>query len=145
MIRRPPRSTRTDTLFPYTTLVRSLIDGDHGSDRTAVAGIALCVERLLLQRRDAEDVDAVDPGDDEATIAGHRNVELRVRGTTGRVDAELATERRATGVVAPRIQFEHALFMAVAEPDHDETAAHSDRSRSGERPVGKGCGRAGRI
>src|SRR3546814_17359150 len=24
MIRQPPRSTRTDTLFPYTTLVRSL-------------------------------------------------------------------------------------------------------------------------
>src|SRR3546814_1199842 len=28
MIRRPPRSTRTDTLFPYTTLVRS--DGTVG-------------------------------------------------------------------------------------------------------------------
>src|SRR3546814_2643134 len=28
MIRRPPRSTRTDTLFPYTTLVRSLRFGD---------------------------------------------------------------------------------------------------------------------
>src|SRR3546814_3406266 len=27
MIRRPPRSTRTDTLFPYTTLFRSA-DGD---------------------------------------------------------------------------------------------------------------------
>src|SRR3546814_12938693 len=27
MIRRPPRSTRTDTLFPYTTLFRSGIDG----------------------------------------------------------------------------------------------------------------------
>src|SRR3546814_3675854 len=27
MIRRPPRSTRTDTLFPYTTLFRSAIDG----------------------------------------------------------------------------------------------------------------------
>src|SRR3546814_2899966 len=26
MIRRPPRSTRTDTLFPYTTLFRSLAD-----------------------------------------------------------------------------------------------------------------------
>src|SRR3546814_2984822 len=26
MIRRPPRSTRTDTLFPYTTLFRSMID-----------------------------------------------------------------------------------------------------------------------
>src|SRR3546814_686817 len=28
MIRRPPRSTRTDTLFPYTTLFRSLSQGD---------------------------------------------------------------------------------------------------------------------
>src|SRR3546814_7442591 len=27
MIRRPPRSTRTDTLFPYTTLFRSLKAG----------------------------------------------------------------------------------------------------------------------
>src|SRR3546814_4354999 len=29
MIRRPPRSTRTDTLFPYTTLFRSLGVADH--------------------------------------------------------------------------------------------------------------------
>src|SRR3546814_5186325 len=28
MIRRPPRSTRTDTLFPYTTLFRSLAEED---------------------------------------------------------------------------------------------------------------------
>src|SRR3546814_1263478 len=28
MIRRPPRSTRTDTRFPYTTLFRSLARGD---------------------------------------------------------------------------------------------------------------------
>src|SRR3546814_11612143 len=27
MIRRPPRSTRTDTLFPYTTLFRSVVGG----------------------------------------------------------------------------------------------------------------------
>src|SRR3546814_11425363 len=27
MIRRPPRSTRTDTLFPYTTLFRSILSG----------------------------------------------------------------------------------------------------------------------
>src|SRR3546814_974439 len=27
MIRRPPRSTRTDTLFPYTTLFRSAFEG----------------------------------------------------------------------------------------------------------------------
>src|SRR3546814_18593264 len=28
MIRRPPRSTRTDTLFPYTTLFRAVGDAD---------------------------------------------------------------------------------------------------------------------
>src|SRR3546814_13001503 len=34
MIRRPPRSTRTDTLFPYTTLFRSCDDlADVGDDR----------------------------------------------------------------------------------------------------------------
>src|SRR3546814_1235589 len=27
MIRRPPRATRTDTLFPYTTLCRSVVTG----------------------------------------------------------------------------------------------------------------------
>src|SRR3546814_9981765 len=38
MLRRPPRSTRTDTLFPYTTLFRSLalgfeeIGGEHRRD-----------------------------------------------------------------------------------------------------------------
>src|SRR3546814_1587359 len=34
MIRRPPRSTRTDTLFPYTTLFRS-IDGKDCAARIA--------------------------------------------------------------------------------------------------------------
>src|SRR3546814_15241838 len=29
MIRRPPRSTRTDTLFPYTTLFRSGVSALH--------------------------------------------------------------------------------------------------------------------
>src|SRR3546814_12336337 len=45
MIRRPPRSTRTDTLFPYTTLFRSAIDEgrfdaralQHGGDLRAAA------------------------------------------------------------------------------------------------------------
>src|SRR3546814_2676731 len=36
MIRRPPRSTRTDTLFPYTTLFRSAsISGSEFNDMTA--------------------------------------------------------------------------------------------------------------
>src|SRR3546814_1365580 len=33
MIRRPPRSTRTDTLFPYTTLFRSPRPTGHGGPR----------------------------------------------------------------------------------------------------------------
>src|SRR3546814_15042991 len=37
MIRRPPRSTRTDTLFPYTTLFRSALHGPHQGDNAAVA------------------------------------------------------------------------------------------------------------
>src|SRR3546814_977227 len=35
MIRRPPRSTRTDTLFPYTTLFRS-----HHAQRTFARAVA---------------------------------------------------------------------------------------------------------
>src|SRR3546814_785642 len=31
-IRRPPRSTRTDTLFPYTTLFRSVGDRNRGEE-----------------------------------------------------------------------------------------------------------------
>src|SRR3546814_19384518 len=34
MIRRPPRSTRTDTLFPYTTLFRSRINRDQRSSNS---------------------------------------------------------------------------------------------------------------
>src|SRR3546814_1319564 len=40
MIRRPPRSTRTDTLFPYTTLFRSL----------SMVRMALAETRSLIQR-----------------------------------------------------------------------------------------------
>src|SRR3546814_17122302 len=40
MIRRPPRSTRTDTLFPYTTLFRSPADAP-GRRRSARAAVAL--------------------------------------------------------------------------------------------------------
>src|SRR3546814_2464729 len=44
MIRRPPRSTRTDTLFPYTTLFRSLHTRDdparvHANRRRLVQGM----------------------------------------------------------------------------------------------------------
>src|SRR3546814_13289794 len=35
MIRRPPRSTRTDTLFPYTTLFRSFLKPAEARERFA--------------------------------------------------------------------------------------------------------------
>src|SRR3546814_12654189 len=54
MIRRPPRSTRTDTLFPYTTLFRS---GDADAVAELVRRIA-AGERDLL--RAVQDVDAQD-------------------------------------------------------------------------------------
>src|SRR3546814_17760839 len=40
MIRRPPRSTRTDTLFPYTTLFRSEDRHDLGGRADDIGGIA---------------------------------------------------------------------------------------------------------
>src|SRR3546814_6757876 len=42
MIRRPPRSTRTDTLFPYTTLFRSIVR------ICAVGGISIAALVVLL-------------------------------------------------------------------------------------------------
>src|SRR3546814_7521627 len=64
MIRRPPRSTRTDTLFPYTTLFRSsavrLAPGEEiGVVDQAVfdhLGIA-CAELARGQRREGGGVD----------------------------------------------------------------------------------------
>src|SRR3546814_12102469 len=43
MIRRPPRSTRTDTLFPYTTLFRSLV-------RSVSTGRIVAAEMFPLSR-----------------------------------------------------------------------------------------------
>src|SRR3546814_8350565 len=47
MIRRPPRSTRTDTLFPYTTLVRS------GPDVKIRGSASSIFERYCQLARDA--------------------------------------------------------------------------------------------
>src|SRR3546814_3329739 len=61
MVRRPPRSTRTDTLFPYTTLFRSgrqagdrvviEIIGDHGflmpQLATDLLALAIQITRIL--------------------------------------------------------------------------------------------------
>src|SRR3546814_4936742 len=57
MIRRPPRSTRTDTLFPYTTLFRS---GDFASSRRpfratlAARGESMRLSVILPAKNEAE-------------------------------------------------------------------------------------------
>src|SRR3546814_2121063 len=74
MIRRPPRSTRTYTLFPYTTLFRSTIDdggddariGEHGvtcgsviehTDQTADGGTGIDRDQIdtIATAVDAQD------------------------------------------------------------------------------------------
>src|SRR3546814_8841756 len=51
MIRRPPRSTRTDTLFPYTTLFRSQCFRLGLSNRAARQRAARYIQRLLWPPR----------------------------------------------------------------------------------------------
>src|SRR3546814_14905255 len=53
MIRRPPRSTRTDTLFPYTTLFRSELQpvGIGEEDRIIGRAIARIIGRRVEDRR----------------------------------------------------------------------------------------------
>src|SRR3546814_14220723 len=52
MIRRPPRSTRTDTLFPYTTLFRSILGL---VDRLGIGADhldAVLLQRAVLEQRE---------------------------------------------------------------------------------------------
>src|SRR3546814_7234254 len=56
MIQRPPRSTRTDTLFPYTTLFRSLAPAPVGfavaaSPRTGSASIGTYINMARMVGR----------------------------------------------------------------------------------------------
>src|SRR3546814_18306542 len=58
MIRRPPRSTRTDTLFPYTTLFRSLrparfivTDDDHVIMASESGVLPIAEERIVRKWR----------------------------------------------------------------------------------------------
>src|SRR3546814_1264280 len=53
MIRLPPRSTRTDTLFPYTTLFRSPLCGWQRPDRPA-SGQLGADSRCVSARRDSQ-------------------------------------------------------------------------------------------
>src|SRR3546814_6378673 len=74
MIRRPPRSTRTYTLFPYTTLFRSL-------------DLLEAVENVELGQRDALDAGQL------GSLAHHHRVEPAAAPLPARDHAELAAAR----------------------------------------------------
>src|SRR3546814_5782090 len=76
MIRQPPRSTRTDTLFPYTTRFRSLEPLD---------------QRLAAARIAADRMADIDPVGGEQTSADERCDE---RDETGRITAGVGDARR---------------------------------------------------
>src|SRR3546814_13799464 len=71
ILRRPPRSTRTDTLFPYTTLFRSL-------DQTRIANDALNGARVRVRAGRASTIEEqradVDRVNDEAAAENARRI-----------------------------------------------------------------------
>src|SRR3546814_7415336 len=76
MIRRPPRSTRTDTLFPYTTLFRSRF-ADHAGfevlDPRDLLGLALGAHVLV----DDADAAKLGHGDGQAGRSEEHTSELQ--------------------------------------------------------------------
>src|SRR3546814_12343823 len=107
MLRRPPRSTRTDTLFPYTTLFRSQRDRVAGLDlvrrqvdRGAVDRDAAVRDQLARGRAGHGEAHAVD----DVVQAGFEQLPQVLAGVAlpGRgllvVVAELALEQAADDV-----------------------------------------------
>src|SRR3546814_15743150 len=80
MIRRPPRSTRTDTLFPYTTLFRS---ADRSVGLFCLAGLAA---RLFAA---AEQVEQEGEHVDEVEIEVQRPHHHRLAHEVGAADHEI--------------------------------------------------------
>src|SRR3546814_2310992 len=86
MIRRPPISTRTDTLFPYTTLFRSEVEAqalarlrNHGEGRRREAEVALAAALVVGDQRAhaafARDGDGLGYGGDHAVCLVARSEE----------------------------------------------------------------------
>src|SRR3546814_8757346 len=76
MIRRPPRSTRTDTLFPYTTLFRS-----DGLARVAEEPVVADADLGVLQicHRETEAGTHVAVAVQRAERAGHGRIAFEIR------------------------------------------------------------------
>src|SRR3546814_14472675 len=105
MIRRPPRSTRTDTLFPYTTLFRSVEFGAHTVHHACLGRLddRAAREEIAQSKADCEALlgspvrhFAYPYGDSAA--AGAREAEFcRELGFTTAVTPETRSEERRAG------------------------------------------------
>src|SRR3546814_2030596 len=90
MIRRPPRSTRTDTLFPYTTLFRS---------RRAVRGRSMLETGFAHLAADAGDpAPEAEPAGDDRFVDRPHALAVRHAGTPG--DARAAARGADDGAAA---------------------------------------------
>src|SRR3546814_4735841 len=118
MIRRPPRSTRTDTLFPYTTLFRSLVQLDHRhwllelfhGPTLAFKDVALQLlgqlfERFLSRRDDHLTIVGATSSDTGSAaidaVAGREKIDIFMLHPDGRVSD--VQRRQMTTVLAPNV------------------------------------------
>src|SRR3546814_15981619 len=132
MIRRPPRSTRTDTLFPYTTLFRS------GHSRAAIRAMEARYARLMDEgkRDEAERYRLVDPAatTEYRSIQTYDNNTLHVclpatyRFVDTVVDA-LAAMQRAAGV--PLSSFPPGADVAEGAGEWGRASGGGRRCRHG--------------
>src|SRR3546814_6107222 len=93
MIRRPPRSTRTDTLFPYTTLCRSIAPSTNSTAPPPTAGIAV---RAALPWRGCASVGSAGGGGDWSGIV--RLLGARARRRHGRQRGKIVGHRANVAV-----------------------------------------------
>src|SRR3546814_15803564 len=95
MIRRQPRSTRTDTLFPYTSLFRSQAStssGRTGSNLHAARGLSL---RIAISRKRERPADRGAAQNEARDRPGHRRD--RRPGTEPEQDQEQPRRERRRG------------------------------------------------
>src|SRR3546814_14679632 len=87
MIRRPPRSTRTDTLFPYTTLFRSVRGAHQPPDRLPSRPHGVAFETSLRSLHMAQ-IGSFTRNEDGVYNGEIRTLTLRVKPTIRPVDRE---------------------------------------------------------
>src|SRR3546814_14795542 len=115
MIRRPPRSTRTDTLFPYTTLFRSDIQAAAAeAERAPLAVLAGRRRGLLQQHVAANDAQAARTAGDQprdVVVAHQQQVDRQRLAVTEQPVAALAPAQPAGGQPRARGLAEAAGFL----------------------------------